>query len=263
MSARERLSKPAERLLARLAAPGRPRPRRRPRKGEGDPGAEAELIAAALAVRRDDGQLAATAEGQAAARRAALARAGHDPFVGQHLALSAHQLATPLGKVDVTMDESESPLVWLAKHTGRDGRAMISPVQLMAGERLRADFTRAQMMPRTTSNWAAPVAVDGGAVLHPTDAMVAARQRVNLALAAVGPEFAGLLIDVCCFIKGLAEVERERAWPLRSAKVVLQLGLDRLARHYGLTDTARGRAKAEITTWLAPDAGFCVDGEAG
>jgi hypothetical protein len=36
------------------------------------------------------------------------------------------------------------------------------------------------------------------------------------------------LIDVRYFMK---DIERDRAWPARSGKVVLQLALDRLARH--------------------------------
>jgi hypothetical protein len=55
---------------------------------------------------------------------------------------------------------------------------------------------------------------------------IGARQRVRAALDAVGPEFAGLMVDVCCFLKWLEQVESERSWPPRSAKVVLQLGLD-------------------------------------
>jgi hypothetical protein len=133
-------------------------------------------------------------------------------------------------------------------------------VQHLAGERLRAEFTRAQLMPRITSNWSAAVA-DGPRGASPTaftEAVIEARRRVRSALDVVGPEFSGLLVDVCCFLKSLADVERERNWPARSAKVVLQLGLDRLARHYGLDPVARGRAKVAVRTWLADDAEFVV-----
>ena len=110
---------------------------------------------------------------------------------------------------------AESPLAWLARRKARDGRALIEPVQLQAGERLRADFTRAQMMPRVTANWTSSVAQDrrNGGVATFTEAAVAARQRVRRALESVGPEFTGLLLDVCCFLKRLEDVERERGWP--------------------------------------------------
>ena len=89
--------------------------------------------------------------------------------------------------------------------------------------------------------------------------IVAARQRVRHALDAVGPEFSGLLIDVCCFLKGLEDIERDRAWPARSGKVVLQLAVDRLARHYGYASQTRGSKGAKVRTWLADDASFGVE----
>ena len=75
----------------------------------------------------------------------------------------------------------------------------------------------------------------------------------------MGPEFAGVLLDVCCFLKGLEDIEHERRWPPRSAKILLQLGLDRLARHYGFEGEARGRARAPIRTWLDADRPFVVE----
>jgi hypothetical protein len=203
-------------------------------------------------------------------RRKAARRQPHAPqpivdgFRAQHLALVQRQIVTELGRTSVIVHETESPLVWLARRRGRDGRALIEADQLQAGERLRADFTRAHLMPRTTANWSSPLSsgryAGGGERAGAfTDTVIAARQSVHLALDAVGPEFAGLLLDICCFLKGLEDIERERAWPARSGKVVLQLALARLARHYGYSARARGPARAPVRTWLADDATFGVE----
>jgi hypothetical protein len=184
-----------------------------------------------------------------------------DSFRAQHLRPRGDSIATEHGRAAVTRDDNESPLAWLARRKGRDGRALIEPHQLQAGERLRADFTRAHLMPRTTSNWESPIAGGRrsvGSAGYFTDMVIAARQRVRHALDTVGPEFAGLLMDVCCFLKRLEDIERERAWPARSAKVVLQLALDRLARHYGFAGEARGAGRAEMRTWFAEDAKLAV-----
>lgn len=181
---------------------------------------------------------------------------GVGAFRAQHLDLSTRDLMTDAGLTQVVVNHSESPLAWLARRKGRDGRAMIGPDQFIAGERLRADFTRGHLMPRVTSSWSGIGRTRGsGGGGEMTDLIVASRQRVRQALEACGPEFSGLLLDVCCFLRGLEDVERERGWPSRSAKVVLQLALDRLARHYGLRGDARG-GSAAIRTWLAEDASF-------
>jgi hypothetical protein len=175
-------------------------------------------------------------------------------FRAQHLAIGRQQIAGERGRALVTVDELESPLAWLARRRGRDGRPLIERHQLQAGERLRADFTIADLMPRTTTSWARPISAGGnGAAREPTVTMTDARRRVHKALDAVGSDMAGLVVDVCCFLKGLDDVERERQWPARSAKIVLQLALDRLACHYGYEAEARGRARAPLRAWLAPE----------
>jgi hypothetical protein len=219
------------------------------------------LVAAELVERERGGGWAPTEAGRARLLRELAANGEIDPFRAQHLSVTRGRVETPDGPVDVTIDEAESPLCWLARRKGRDGKPLIEPVQFQAGERLRADFTRANLTPNVTSSWDASRAQgrrgqSAGATF--TDAVVAAREQVNRAVEAVGPEFAGVLLDVCCFLKGLEDVERERRWPPRSAKIVLQLGLDRLARHYGLAQEARARARAPIRTWLDADSGSVV-----
>jgi Domain of unknown function (DUF6456) len=257
MSARVRvkpdLSKSAQHLLADLAARG----------AIAHAGEAADvLVANDLAVRRSDGSLAINAAGRAHLARRAFARTSSiDPFLGQHLGCANGEIETANGRAHVAIDTVESPLAWLARRKARNGCALITPEQLLSGERLRSDFTRAQLMPRITANWTSSVAQDrrsGTSTMTLTEAVVAARQRVRNALEAVGPEFAGLLLDICCFLKGLEDTERERGWPPRSAKVVLQLGLDRLARHYGYRAEARGKTHAGVRTWRAPDEEFVL-----
>ena len=187
---------------------------------------------------------------------AAVAASGIDARRAAHMQLGTREIMTENGLDRVTVNDSESPLAWLARRKGRDGRTMIDSIEFMAGERLRADFTRAHLSPRVTSSWSGLARgrnCGGGDAGSMTDMVIAARQRVQLALDACGPEFSGVLMDVCCFLHGLEDVERAHGWPARSAKVVLQLALDRLARHYGLQRPAH---HAPIRTWLAEDASF-------
>ncbi len=59
---------------------------------------------------------------------------------------------------------------------------------------------------------------------------------------------AGLLIDVCCHETGLEAAERSAGWPCRSGKVVLDIALTALARHYGLIPPERPVA-ARLRHW--------------
>ena len=85
-------------------------------------------------------------------------------------------------------------------------------------------------------------------------------ERVRLALKAVGPELCGILIDVCCHLKGLEEAERSAGWPQRSGKVVLQLALTRLARHYGILPAEDEPRRSPVRHWGAPDYRPSIDG---
>ncbi len=156
----------------------------------------------------------------------------------------------------VLVDERESPLLWLYRRKGKDGRPQISDGEFAAGERFRADLTSARMLPRTTMNWDASLSPEdrGPGTRGPaaaTDAALAARQRVRLACDRLGPDLAGIAIDVCGFLKGLDQIERERHWPARSAKIVLRLALSALEEHYGLSRRGSG---SHASHWLGEGA---------
>jgi len=127
---------------------------------------------------------------------------------------------------------AESPLGWLMR------RGMISEVQFEAGERLRQDFTTAQLSPRVTMRWDGEPVARGrkgpSEALTPSEAQVAAKRRFMAAVEAAGGGLSDMLWRVVCVGEGLETAERAMGWPARAGKVVLALALDRLASFYGL-----------------------------
>jgi hypothetical protein len=128
----------------------------------------------------------------------------------------------------VSVNLAESPLGWLRS------RALIDARQFAAGERLRADYERASIAPSVTMRWVQRVDGGGHDGLDPTSAQIAAKRRFDEALAAVGPGLADILWRVVCACEGLPAAEKALQWPARAGRLVLTLGLDRLAAHYGI-----------------------------
>lgn len=172
-------------------------------------------------------------------------------------ALSTRTMVVDGAAQTVLVDDRESPLLWLYRRAGKDGKPQVSAAEFAAGERFRADLTLAQMLPRTTMNWDAAFAPEernaGRDPAGASDSALAARQRVARACDKLGPDLSGIAIDICGFLKGLDQVERERGWPARSAKVVLRLALSALASHYGL-DGAPAASGRRSTAWQAAGA---------
>ena len=205
-------------------------------------------------VEKRAGKLVLSCDGAAYLRR--LSAAG-DPFQDQHRELEEIRIEMPNGAATVTANLAESPLNQLARRKAKDGHPFLAEHEWRAGERLRSDYTRGQLIPRMGANWVASVASgrrDGGSsVADLTDTALASRQRVDRAIDAVGPELAGVLIDVCCFLKGLEQVESERGWPVRSAKIVLKTALWVLHRHYEPPARRRSGMAHRMLHWGAED----------
>lgn len=165
-----------------------------------------------------------------------------DPFRVQHQLAGERRFRTEEGEVSLAVNEAETPLGWLRRRKGADGKPLISDRQFEAGEKLRTDFTLGQMSPRVTADWSG-VGGRSGTRRGPmrdtaeiANHALAARERVARAIKAAGPHLGDILLSVCCHLEGLEAAERGFGWPKRSGKLVLQIALDRLAEHYGMDE---------------------------
>ncbi|MBS0472264.1 MAG: hypothetical protein JSR60_14425 [Proteobacteria bacterium] len=163
-----------------------------------------------------------------------------DAFAAQHQLRRRRRREIEGREQTVTLNEGESPLARLKT------RGLIDGVQFDAGEKLRVDFTLAGLTPRLGVDLSAPLLTGSRAAPSRqmlSDTVLAAKQRFTQAMRAVGPGLNTLLFDICCHLRGLEEAEAARAWPSRSARVVLAIALERLAQHYGMRVTGTTRLR--------------------
>lgn len=188
--------------------------------------------------------------------------------LGQHQVPLNKRIDDGTLRRDVIVNSIESPLSWLATRKDRQGKPMIETHQFAAGEKLRSDYERAQLSAQITCNLDLLGAIktrgkaSGYQQLSINEASMDAKARITKAIDTVGPELAGILIDVCCEHCGLTEAEKRNDLPRRSGKIILRLALNQLARHYGfLHDTSLARAVyRRIGHWGADDYRPHIDG---
>ena len=127
----------------------------------------------------------------------------------------------------VTVNLAESALGWLHAHGHLDDRLFD------AGERLRADYERAQLGANVTMRWdAVRIKGTGEQGLTDTERQIAARSRFDGALREAGRGLEDILWRVVCAGETLPVAEKALEWPARSGKLVLKLALDRVADYY-------------------------------
>lgn len=132
----------------------------------------------------------------------------------------------------------DSPLAALARRHDKDGQPFLARDLVQAGERLREDFELSQAGARVTMDWdkflttRSAATGQGGGLDRGASA---ARDRVEKALADLGPELGEVALRCCCYLEGLETLEKRKGWSARSAKIVLRIALQRLLRHYAET----------------------------
>lgn len=167
------------------------------------------------------------------------------PFIAQHADLTKTTIKINNAHQQVLKNDNESALTRLYQRKDRNGVGWIDHNEFQAGERLRSDFEKAQLSPKISAHWNASVTAKncaGGGRNEISDFAFDAKRRLEKSIAALGPELSGVALDVCCFLKGLENVEREKGWPPRSAKLLLKTALSVLVRHYGITSHLQVRS---------------------
>lgn len=105
--------------------------------------------------------------------------------------------------------------------------------QRKAARRLLASFLRAGMSAKITIDFQRAAVSSRQEI---SDIAIAARYETNAALRAISP-LNDIIWDVVLADKTLTQIEIERQWRPGTAFVVLDLGLQSLARHYGFEET--------------------------
>ncbi|MEQ1769156.1 MAG: DUF6456 domain-containing protein [Devosia sp.] len=170
-----------------------------------------------------------------------------DHFAGQHRELIAHG--------ETTLNLAESPLSRLAAAV--PGAApFLERHHVEAGERVRQLADRAGLQPRLTMTYSAErtIGTNRNTARELSDFATDARKALAEIHAVLPHDCAAVVLDVCGLLKGLQQVEAERGWPRRSAKLVLRIGLDRLAEHFGYAPGAIGPENTRPRRWLGEGA---------
>lgn len=192
------------------------------------------------------GKVVASDEAAHWARRAL---ADTDGFADQHRVLGVRR--------DGAIENlAESPLARLAISAGPDGAPFLMPHHLEAGERVRRLHERAQLGTRVTMHYDAGH-VPGARQTGPcdvSDMAFEARRALDGIREILPTDCAGVVFDICAELKGLQVVEMERGLPRRSAKLVLRIGLDQLAKHFGMAPVAVGPERGRRRGWMCEGA---------
>ena len=144
----------------------------------------------------------------------------------------------PNGSDHVTVNLAESPLTQIAARKGQ-ARPPLSwgRPRWMQARGCAGTTSVPVSWPRLGIDWEQPISKGKASAARPqgldtSEALLAARQRVEKGDHGGWPRTGGHPDRRMLFSQRLERVEAERGWPARSAKVVLKTALGALDRHY-------------------------------
>ena len=133
---------------------------------------------------------------------------------------------------------AQTPVAWLARRVGPDGRPWLESVEVAAAVRLALEAETALRGPSVTMRRDAlpRTGAGGGSRLgcEPGERALTAAAAVEAALSACGPA-RGMVEQICVRATALQAAEQALGLRRRTGKTLLRQGLQALARHYRMT----------------------------
>jgi hypothetical protein len=187
----------------------------------------------AIVAHGEGGGFVLTNAGLARVRRQA-SQTG-EAFIAQHAEVGDRSIVDRDGDLQTVRGlDPESLMRRLAGLRGASGQRWLDASELAAANQLRRDWTTAQIGMVRGSDWsAAPLGSTPRSGANAQEAAMARRcdagRRVAHALNSLAPPLRRVVERVCLHEIGLEALERAEAWPARSGKLALKLGLAQLA----------------------------------
>lgn len=134
-------------------------------------------------------------------------------------------------------------IVRLSRKSKGEEQAFLAAHHVTVANRVAALIEKSQLRQSVTQNLSVlrrPGKSLGGGAVDLSDMAIDCRKHLDQLVQQLPRDCAGVVVDVCGFDKGLQQVEFERKWPRRSAKLILRMGLDHAAEYWKIGAVAKG-----------------------
>lgn len=159
----------------------------------------------------------------------------------QHLRLlqEDNHLPQPTGPVVGANDT----IARLSRANKGEAEAFLLPHHVLVANRVSILIERSRLRPNITQNLSVlrqPKGTTPAGIADLSDMSLDCRKKLTELISHLPKDCAAVVVDICGFDKGLQQIEFERQWPRRSAKLVLRMGLDHAAEFWNINAYAKG-----------------------
>ncbi|MCZ4271177.1 DUF6456 domain-containing protein [Maritalea porphyrae] len=162
----------------------------------------------------------------------------------QQLALLKQDVSSVQVTDQKPVKSANDTIVRLSRKSKGEEQAFLAAHHVLVANRVSALIEKGQLRQSITQNLSVLRQSSqflGNGATDLSDMAIDCRKRLNQLITQLPKDCAGVVVDICGYDKGLQQVEFERSWPRRSAKLVLRMGLDHAAEFWKIGATAEGQ----------------------